>query len=72
MLAVGVQGVNLAANAFLRWSLGPQYNARLLALMEMPKQATAPEPGFQLAAGAHLLLLAGSAATATAAGHSGL
>lgn len=40
MLAVGVQGVNLAANAFLRWSLGPQYNARLLALMEMPKQAT--------------------------------
>ncbi|KAL3145247.1 hypothetical protein ABBQ32_000991 [Trebouxia sp. C0010 RCD-2024] len=34
------QGLNLAANAFLRWSLGPQYSARLLALMEMPKQET--------------------------------
>lgn len=34
------QGVNLATNAFLRWSLGPQYSAKLLALMEMPKQET--------------------------------
>lgn len=35
-----VQGLNLAANAFLRWSLGPEYSAKLLALMEMPKQET--------------------------------
>ena len=32
----------------------------------------APEPGFQLATWAHLLLLAGSAAAAIAAGHLGL
>ena len=35
-----LQGINLAANAFLRWSLGPQYSAKLLAIMEMPKQET--------------------------------
>ena len=35
-----VQGINLATNAFLRWSLGTQYSARLLAVMEMPKVET--------------------------------
>ncbi|KAA6409517.1 MAG: ABC transporter A family member 7, partial [Trebouxia sp. A1-2] len=40
-LAVRVnQGLNLATNAFLRWSLGAQYSAKLLAIMEMPKQET--------------------------------
>ncbi|KAL0046688.1 hypothetical protein WJX82_007270 [Trebouxia sp. C0006] len=40
-LAVRVnQGLNLATNAFLRWSLGSQYSAKLLAIMEMPKQET--------------------------------
>ena len=34
------QGVNLATNAFLRWSLGSGYSAKLLAIMEMPKQET--------------------------------
>lgn len=34
------QGLNLATNAFLRWSLGPEYSARLLAVMEMPKVET--------------------------------
>jgi len=34
------QGLNLATNAFLRWSLGSQYSATLLAIMEMPKQET--------------------------------
>ena len=34
------QGLNLATNAFLRWSLGSQYSAKLLAIMEMPKQET--------------------------------
>lgn len=34
------QGLNLATNAFLRWSLGSEYSAKLLATMEMPKQET--------------------------------
>ena len=34
------QAFNLATNAFLRWSLGSQYSAKLLAIMEMPKQET--------------------------------
>ena len=35
---VRVQGAfNAATNAFLRWSLGPEYGARLVGLMEMPK-----------------------------------
>ena len=34
------QGLNLATNAFLRWSLGSEYSAKLLAIMEMPKQET--------------------------------
>lgn len=30
------QGLNMASNAFLRWSLGPQFEARLLGITEMP------------------------------------
>ncbi|RMZ55176.1 hypothetical protein APUTEX25_005454, partial [Auxenochlorella protothecoides] len=34
------QGINLATNAFLQAALGPDYQAQLLGLMEMPKGAT--------------------------------
>jgi len=33
----------MATNAFLSWSLGPQYNFTLLGLTEMPKPGTPPE-----------------------------
>lgn len=35
-----IQGINLATNAFLQAALGPDYQAQLLGLMEMPKVST--------------------------------
>ena len=34
------QGLNMATNAFLKWSLGPQYEAALLGITNMPKPQT--------------------------------
>lgn len=31
------QGVNTAANAFLEWTLGPDYKAQMIGIMDMPK-----------------------------------
>ena len=44
-MLVGLQGLNMATNAFLSWSLGPQYNFTLLGLTEMPKPGPAPRVG---------------------------
>ncbi len=35
-----MQGINLAANAYLRWALGDGYQARLLGLASPPKEGT--------------------------------
>ena len=42
-----LQGLNMATNAFLSWSLGKQYNVTLLGLSEMPKPGTAPARIFE-------------------------
>jgi len=34
------QGLNMATNAFLQWALGPQYEATLLGITNMPKPET--------------------------------
>lgn len=35
-----LQGLNMATNAFLQWALGPQYEATLLGITNMPKPET--------------------------------